>query len=184
MLSGSFVEASFLLSKLYAKMPGLPAAVPEHRGAVHQHHIMERGLASPCRTEGFDHGAGHPLLLLCNTKAPNYSKNNAFNDLAHYSEWPQVADAVIKALPNMPVMGVHSGSPSWKKRESSRPYHVSQWNMFAPSEAKVGRTSSRTRRGTTDSRCWCCLGCEAASRARPHQHGVSRGLAGPGTCGP
>jgi hypothetical protein len=46
---------------------------------------------------GFDHGAGHPFLLLCNTKAPNYSKNKAFNDLAHYSEWPKVAGAVIKA---------------------------------------------------------------------------------------
>jgi len=46
---------------------------------------------------GFDHGAGHPLLLLCNAKASNYSKNKAFNDLAHYSEWPKVAGAVIKA---------------------------------------------------------------------------------------
>jgi hypothetical protein len=46
---------------------------------------------------GFDHGAGHPLLLLCNAKAPNYSNNKAFNDLAHYSEWPKVAGAVIKA---------------------------------------------------------------------------------------
>ena len=46
---------------------------------------------------GFDHGAGHPLLLLCNAKAPNYSKNKAFNDLAHYSEGPKVAGAVIKA---------------------------------------------------------------------------------------
>jgi hypothetical protein len=23
-------------------------------------------------TKGFDHGAGHPLPLLCNAKAPNY----------------------------------------------------------------------------------------------------------------
>ena len=47
---------------------------------------------------GFDHDAGHPLLLLCNAKAPNYGKNKAFNDLAHYAEWPKVAGAVIKAL--------------------------------------------------------------------------------------
>jgi hypothetical protein len=46
---------------------------------------------------GFDHGAGHPLLLLCNAEAPNSSNNKAFNDLAHYSEWPKVAGAVIKA---------------------------------------------------------------------------------------
>ena len=46
---------------------------------------------------GFDHGVGHPLLLLGDAKAPNFRKNNAFNDLGHYSEWPKVADAVIKA---------------------------------------------------------------------------------------
>ena len=47
---------------------------------------------------GFDHGVGHPLLLLCDAKAPNYRKNKAFKDLGHYSEWPKVADAVIKAI--------------------------------------------------------------------------------------
>src|SRR5712691_11624673 len=46
---------------------------------------------------GFDHGVGHPLLLLYNAKAPNCRKNKAFNGLDHYSEWPKVADAVIKA---------------------------------------------------------------------------------------
>ena len=46
---------------------------------------------------GFDHGVGHPLLLLCHAKAPNYGKKKAFKDLAYYSEWPKVADAVIKA---------------------------------------------------------------------------------------
>jgi len=46
---------------------------------------------------GFDHGAGHPLLLVCNAKAPNYRKNKVFNDLAYYPEWPKVAGAVIKA---------------------------------------------------------------------------------------
>ena len=54
-----------------------------------------------CSTFGFDHGAGHPLLFLCNAKAPNYRKNKAFNDLAHSSEWPNVAGAVIKARKNM-----------------------------------------------------------------------------------
>jgi hypothetical protein len=51
-----------------------------------------------CLKEGFDHGVGHPLLLLCHAKAPNYRKKKAFKDLAYYSEWPKVADAVIKAL--------------------------------------------------------------------------------------
>src|SRR5713226_9664993 len=46
--------------------------------------------------ECFDHGAGHPLLLLCNAKAPNYCKNKTFNDLAYDSEWPKVAGAGIK----------------------------------------------------------------------------------------
>src|SRR3989442_9391079 len=46
---------------------------------------------------GFDHGVGHPLLLLCGAKVSNYRKNKEFNDLGHYSEWPKVADAVIKA---------------------------------------------------------------------------------------
>src|SRR5712691_13145432 len=49
--------------------------------------------------KGFDHGVGHPpLLLLGDAKAPNCRKNKAFNDLGHYSEWPKVADAVIKAI--------------------------------------------------------------------------------------
>src|SRR5207244_8491111 len=47
---------------------------------------------------GFDHGVGHPLLLLCGAKVSNYLKNKEFNDLGHYSEWTKVADAVIKAL--------------------------------------------------------------------------------------
>ena len=46
---------------------------------------------------GFDHGVGHPLLLLYDAKAPNCRKNKVFKDLGHYSEWPKVADAVIKA---------------------------------------------------------------------------------------
>jgi hypothetical protein len=49
------------------------------------------------RQTGFDHGVGHPLLLLCDAKAPNYRKNKAFKDSGHYSEWSKVADAVIKA---------------------------------------------------------------------------------------
>src|SRR6266542_3916437 len=49
------------------------------------------------RPLGFDHGVGHPLLLLCRTEAPNYRKKKAFEDLDYYSEWPKVADAVIKA---------------------------------------------------------------------------------------
>jgi len=51
------------------------------------------------RPRGFDHGVGHPLLFRCDTKAPDYRKNKGFKDLGHYSEWPKVADAVIKAGP-------------------------------------------------------------------------------------
>jgi hypothetical protein len=46
---------------------------------------------------GFDHGIGHPLLLLYNPKAPNCRQNKAFKSLGHYAESPKVADAVIKA---------------------------------------------------------------------------------------
>jgi len=49
------------------------------------------------RRLGFDHGVGHPHLLLSNAKVPNYRNNKAFKDLSHYSEWPEVADAVIEA---------------------------------------------------------------------------------------
>ena len=34
---------------------------------------------------GFDHSVGHPLLLLCDTKAPNCRKNKTFKGLGHYS---------------------------------------------------------------------------------------------------
>jgi len=47
-----------------------------------------------CR--GFDHGAGH-LLLLYDAKAPHYRQNKAFKSFCHYAAWPKVADAVIKA---------------------------------------------------------------------------------------
>jgi hypothetical protein len=46
---------------------------------------------------GFDHGVGHPPLLLCNAKAPNCRNNTSLKDLSHYAEWPKVADAVIEA---------------------------------------------------------------------------------------
>ena len=55
------------------------------------------GAAFTYQSAGFDHGVGHPLLLLYDAKAPNCGKNNEFKDLGHYSEWPKVADAVIKA---------------------------------------------------------------------------------------
>jgi hypothetical protein len=46
---------------------------------------------------GFDHGVGHPLLLLCNAKAHNHRKSEGFKHLDNYSEWPKVADVVIEA---------------------------------------------------------------------------------------
>src|SRR5712692_8809452 len=59
----------------------------------------------PDREVGFDHGVGHPLLLLCHAKAHNYRKNKALKDIICYSEWPKVADAVIKA--DMSAGGCH-----------------------------------------------------------------------------
>jgi hypothetical protein len=50
------------------------------------------------RKFGFNHRVGHPLLLLCNAKAPNYWKKKVFKDLAYSAEWPKVVDAVIKAF--------------------------------------------------------------------------------------
>src|SRR5262245_49092484 len=58
-----------------------PTVCPSHNSA----HILD----------GFDHGAGHPLLFLDDAKAPNCQKNNEFKDLGNYCEWPKVADAVI-----------------------------------------------------------------------------------------
>ena len=49
------------------------------------------------RAAGFDHRVGYPLLLLYDAKTPNCGKNNGSKDLGHYSEWPKVADVVIKA---------------------------------------------------------------------------------------
>ena len=54
--------------------------------------------------EGFDHGAGHPLLFLDDVKAPNCHKNNGFNGLGNYSEWPKVAGAVIQAKKYIPCV--------------------------------------------------------------------------------
>ena len=47
---------------------------------------------------GFDHGVGHSLLLLYDAKAPNGRNNKGFKNLGPYTEWPKVADAVIKAV--------------------------------------------------------------------------------------
>jgi hypothetical protein len=57
-----------------------------------------RGAGAQDKLDGFDRGVGHPLLLLCNTKSPNYRNNKASKNLGNYSEWPKVADAVIEAF--------------------------------------------------------------------------------------
>jgi hypothetical protein len=49
------------------------------------------------RAHCFDHGVGHPLLLLCDAKAPKCRKNKMFKHLDCHAEWPKVADAVIKS---------------------------------------------------------------------------------------
>jgi hypothetical protein len=50
------------------------------------------------RNDGYNHDVGHLLLLLCNAKTTHYRKNKVFKGLVYYSAWPQVADAMIKAL--------------------------------------------------------------------------------------
>ena len=55
--------------------------------------------------KGFDHGVGHPLLFLDDIKASNCRKNNWLNGLGNYSEWPKVADAVIKAQGSLEKRG-------------------------------------------------------------------------------
>jgi hypothetical protein len=60
-------------------------------------HRLSRNVGISKKPPGFDHGVGHPLLLLYDAKAPNCGKDNEFKDLGHCSEWPRVADAVIKA---------------------------------------------------------------------------------------
>jgi hypothetical protein len=59
---------------------------------------------------GFDHGVGHPLLLLYDAKAHNCRKNNVFKGLGHYAWWPKVADAVIKAPVLLPAGGESPGA--------------------------------------------------------------------------
>ncbi len=39
----------------------------------------------PRQNSGFDHGVGHPLLLLYDAKAPNCRKNKGFKGLGHYA---------------------------------------------------------------------------------------------------
>jgi hypothetical protein len=66
---------------------------------------------------GFDHGVGHSFLILCPAKAPNYRKNKALNELANYSKWPKVADAVIEADQGTPL-------PAAWARITSSPFSV------------------------------------------------------------
>jgi hypothetical protein len=64
-------------------------------GHFGNHHALQMARQSHL---GFDHGVGHPLLLLYDAKAPNCQKNKVFKGLGYYSEWPKVADAAIKAV--------------------------------------------------------------------------------------
>ena len=63
-------------------MQALPPAIevyPVHHLPIIKAYAGQLGLVS--LINGFDHGVGHPLLLLCDAKAPNYRKNKAFKDL-------------------------------------------------------------------------------------------------------
>jgi hypothetical protein len=69
--------------------------------------------------DGFDHGAGHPLLFLDDTKVPNHRKNNGFKGLGNYSEWPKVAGTMIQAVQTMSISFAPS-RPATRLRKSSR----------------------------------------------------------------
>ena len=91
--SEAFVEAQ-------AKMPSIDA--PESWTLGHPLFIPPGqfyGCVPPFTHSalGLDHGVGHPLLLLCHAKAPNYLKKKGFKNLPDYSKWPKVADVVIEA---------------------------------------------------------------------------------------
>jgi hypothetical protein len=75
-------------------------------------------------TWGFDHGVGHPLLLLCDAKAPNFRKNKAFKDLSHYAEWPKVADAVIEAVEGFSTAYIWQRRQGGNKQEIGHAYRV------------------------------------------------------------
>jgi DNA invertase Pin-like site-specific DNA recombinase len=100
----------------------LPAPDRLARHYVHQMLLVDALTQRGCRVEfverpmsddpGSDHGVGHPLLLLGHAKAPNCRENKAFNDLGHYSKWPKVADAVIKAMIRM-INCFYTSAPPW-----------------------------------------------------------------------
>jgi hypothetical protein len=84
------------------------------------HHLQ--GFTS--KNTGFDHGVGHPLLLLCDAKAPNFRKNKAFKDLSHYAEWPKVADAVIEAVEGFSTAYIWQRRQGGNKQEIGHAYRV------------------------------------------------------------
>ena len=57
--------------------------VERHRPALFIAKIAET-------TEGFDHGVGHPLLLLYDAKAPLGKNGNYFNGLGHDRSNPSI----------------------------------------------------------------------------------------------
>src|SRR5712692_5140997 len=85
---------------------------------------------------GFDHGVGHPLLLLCNAKAHNCRNNKSLEGLWHYFEWPKVADAVIEA-PQFHVQKFHHPSD-----QQSIPHALPR--MEPPSSKEMGDGGSTT----------------------------------------
>src|SRR5205807_4309483 len=62
------------------------ASPQQAAGYQEENLLMMRNHGFSNSSLGFDHGVGHPLLHLCNAKAPNYGKNKAFKILGHYAE--------------------------------------------------------------------------------------------------
>jgi hypothetical protein len=57
----------------------LPGTRYEHTFGSHKN-----GVSDSRTYVGLDHGAGHPLLLLCDAKTPHDKKSKEFKALGHY----------------------------------------------------------------------------------------------------
>src|SRR5207244_10752793 len=112
---------------------------------------------------------GHTLRLLDDAKAPNCQKNNGFNGLGNYSEWPKVAGAVIQAASLPPPIAGRYKAPYNR-------CHNSLWYGFCVSivespDSYVPRRRRYCHATTSDvlAACGDCGGvCGSAEIGRAH----------------
>src|SRR5712691_9813058 len=127
---------------------------------------QRKGKYSANPLPGFDHGVGHPPLLLCNTKAPNYRNKKAFKDLGHYSEWPKVADAVRLARRD-PTTGARDPcTPDWRSRAAAE---ASELPADAHDVSRVRAPAARSRLSVVAE-----LDLELAEEALPDRRAKAR----------